>query len=96
MTFAACIVLEYKLLRFTTGYRWTQPLNGLQLLSAFAALAVTLILCANLFSRLLPFLWPYFELEGNLSLRRKSWRWPILVAISVLYSSAIAILFATK
>jgi len=96
ITFIACIVLEYKLFRFTTGYRWTEPLNGLQLLSAFTALAVTLILCANLFSRLLPFLWPYFELEGNLSLRRKSWRWPVVAAISLLYTSAVAILFATK
>jgi hypothetical protein len=78
-------------------YRWmAPPLNGLQLLSAFTALAVTLILCANLFSRLLPFLWPYFELEGNLSLRRKSWRWPVVAAISLLYTSAVAILFATK
>src|SRR5260370_9208456 len=96
ITFVACIVLEYKLLRLTKGYRWTYPLNDLKLLSPLIALAVTLILCANLFSRLLPFLWPYFELEGNLSLRRKSWCWPVVAVISLLYTSAVAILFATK
>ncbi|HEY2460491.1 MAG TPA: hypothetical protein VGI16_06775 [Candidatus Acidoferrum sp.] len=96
LTFVACLVLEYKLLRFTTGYRWTAPLNGLQLLIAFGTLAITLIMSANLFSRVLPFLWPYFELEGNLSLRRKTWRVPVLSIISLLYVAAITILFATK
>ena len=96
ITFIACLVLEYKLLRLTTSYRWIQPLNGLQLLVAFVTLAVTLVLCANLFSRLLPFLWPYFELEGNISLRRKTWRWPIVAVISLLYTTAVVMLFALR
>jgi hypothetical protein len=96
LTFFFCTVIEYKVARLASSFRWNVPLNGLQLLAIFLLFAVTLIGSANLFTRVLPFLYPYFELEGKLSLRRETWRKPVVIAISLLYGAAITMLFAVK
>jgi len=96
LTFFFCAVIEYKLARLTSSFRWNIPLNGLQLLAIFVLFAVTLIASANLFTRTLPFLYPYFELEGKLSRRRKTWRKPVVIAVTLLYGAAITMLFAVK
>jgi hypothetical protein len=96
LTFLAGVTLEYKVARFATGLRWTQPLNGLQLLLAFALLALTLILSSHLFQRALPYVFPYLELEGKLARARKAWRKPVLVAVGLLYTTAVAALFAVR
>lgn len=96
LTFFACTAIEYKIVRLTSTFRWNVPLNGLQLIAIFVVFAVTLIASANLFTRTLPFLYPYFELEGTISRRRKAWRKPVVVAITILYGAAITMLFAVR
>jgi hypothetical protein len=96
LTFFFCTVIEYKVARLASTFRWNVPLNGLQLLAIFVLFAVTLIGSANLFTRILPFLYPYFELEGKFSRRRKTWRKPVVIEITLLYGAAITMLFAVK
>lgn len=96
LTFFAAVVLEYKLFRFFSGFTWAMPLNGLQLLFAFVLLAFTLILSSYLFQKALPFLYPYVELEGNLSRRRIVWRKPVMAAVGALYTVAVVMLFAVN
>ncbi len=96
LTFLVAILLEYKIIRLASGFRWNIPLNGLQLLFAFGLMAIALIGSSQGFVRLLPFLFPYFELEGNLSRRRKTWRKPVVVAVVALYGAAVTLLFAVK
>jgi len=91
-SFFSCTVIEYKIVRRLTGLKWDTPLNGLQLLLCFAILTLTLVLCANLFTRVLHFTFPYFELEKNLSLTRVAWRWPIIGFISFLYATGLGLL----
>ena len=95
-TFFCCTVIEYKLVRLFSGFRWNTPINGFQLLTIFVLFAITLIGSANIFVELLPFLYPYFELEGKLSHRREVWRKPVVAAISILYAAAVTMLFAVK
>jgi hypothetical protein len=92
-SFFAALVIEYKAMRFSTGFRWDLPLNGLELLAVFGALVGTLVLSAHFFTQLMPFVYPYFELENNLSRKRRIWRWPIVGLISFLYATALALLF---
>jgi hypothetical protein len=95
-TFFAIVILEYKLFRLLSGFDWSTPLNGLQLLFAFIVLALTLMGSSHLFQRILHFVYPYFELEGNLSRRRIVWRKPVMAAIGALYAAAVVMLFAVK
>lgn len=96
LTFFAAVVLEYKASRLLAGFNWAQPVNGLQLLFVFVVLAVTLIASSYLFQRMLPYLFPYFEFENNLSQGRKTWRKPVVVAVTALYASAIGALLAIR
>ena len=96
LTFFAAVALEYKASRLLTAFNWAQPVNGLQLLFVFVVLAVTLIASFYLFQRMLPYLFPYFEFENNLSQRRKTWRIPVVAAVMALYTSATVALLAIK
>lgn len=96
LTFFAALILEYKLFKFVTEFDWATPLNGLQLLFAFVLLALTLIVSSYIFQRTLPFLFPYIELEGNLSRRRLAWRKPVMLALSAFYTAAVVLLFTVK
>lgn len=90
--FLALVWLEYRLANHLWAFHWREPLNGLQLLIVFFALAVDLLVAGLFFVRVLPYVFPYFELEGNLSRRRIAWRWPVSVALTALYGTAVVTL----
>ena len=96
VTFFVLAYLEYRLFRWLTGFSWTEPLNSLQLLFSFTLLAITLIGSSFGFQWLLPLLFPYFELENNLSRSRKTMRKPVLSAIAALYGAGVLLFFGLK
>ena len=90
--FFALVWLQYRLANHLWGFHWREPLNGLQLLIVFFALAADFLAAGLFFVRVLPYPFPYFELDGNLSRRRIAWRWPVTVALSALYGGAVVTL----
>jgi hypothetical protein len=96
LTFFAALAIEYRLANLMAGISWNLPLNGLQLLFVFVILALTLISASNIYQRLLRYLFPYIELENNISRKRKVWRKPVVAAVGVLYAAAVGFLFAFK
>lgn len=84
--FVSVVFLQYRILSAVTGFSWRSSLNGLQLLAAFVVLVVELLLTSWGFQKFLHYSFPYFELEGNTSRRRKVWRWPLWAGLGGLYS----------
>jgi hypothetical protein len=70
LTFFATLAIEYRVATLLTGISWASPLNGFQLLFVFLILTLTLISASNIYQRLLRYLFPYLELENNLSRKR--------------------------
>lgn len=97
ITFGLIVALEYRIAtRFVRSFDYKHELTGLSSLLIFILLAVTVIASTQLVIRASRYLYPYFEIEGNLSRNRVAFRKPITAAVAVLYSAAVAALFVLK
>jgi hypothetical protein len=87
--FFSLIAVEYRVTTYFTAFSWRTPLDGLQLLCVFCALALNLVIAFQVFYRILQYAFPYFEFEGNLSRSRIGLRALVVLGLSALYGSAV-------
>ena len=91
--FFSLVRLEYTVTHRVTGFDWMRPIDGLQLLFVFCALALSLILAFQVFYKVLQYAFPYFEFEGNLSRSRVALRSFVVAGLVALYGAAVVSLF---